>query len=134
MERPIMGVGFARGAEGMPTVGKIARSVSPRVEQQYRNASAHRYWAHNAYLMMAVDGGIPVLVLFLTTFFYAWSDYLRFWYRWQLGVDAAAVATLAFAVFSLGYNIVYFGHLWPLSMFLFGVMRGAMSSQEYEAT
>jgi hypothetical protein len=110
----------------MPTVGEVVQSISPRAELAFSRARGARYWPHNAYLILAIEGGLAALVLFLVPVTLAVGRYARGFWRWQLEQDALAASVLAFLVLGMAYNVAYSAHLWPLGLFLLGAWQGSM--------
>jgi hypothetical protein len=127
-ERPLLGVGYAASFRVLPTVGDAAASVSPRVVQRYRADAERRYRAHSLPLMLAVDGGLPALLLFFVPVVAALAQYARSFRSLSHEHDGLVTAVAVFLCLGVAYTVVYLGFLWPLSLFLVGCLRGALAT------
>lgn len=120
-ERPLLGSGFGRGCRAMPELEAITLQAGGR----YWHVKGLHSAAHNVFLMVAMDGGLPAVSLLLAAL--GWTV-ARTWSRRRHLGEADAGVALSVAVYlalSLTYNAAYepTAHLWPTFLFLLGCLQ-----------
>lgn len=126
LERPLLGLGYGRGTAGMPGLSDVAGEVSASAAERYRGAGARQAPAHNLYLMMAMDGGLPALILFLIaagTVAVGAAKGLR---RLPPADACLAVSVLGGLLLGVAEPLVY-DLFWPFLLFAMGSLRAALA-------
>ena len=110
IEQPVFGVGFANSDTIWSAVGANVPLDAG-------------YAPHNVFLIVAVEGGIPALVLFLFFMTTPLGTYLKKRLGRLEQLDTLAVATGGYLLLCLVYIVPIHHGFWPIVAFLVGVFR-----------
>lgn len=127
-ERPLVGAGFGRGCREMPEL----EAITLQAGVQYWHEKGLHSGAHNVFLMMAMDGGLPAVLLLIAAL--GWTV-ARTWSRRQHLREAdagVALSVAAYLALSVGYNVAYeaTAHLWPTFMLLAGCLHAISGARK----
>lgn len=128
LDTPFFGRGYGNYRGAMPRAIEMVEGLSQRKENQFRGRPGRRLSAHNAFLMMGHDGGIPALLLFLSALWVAGRSAWKRRAAWR-GDEIALVSALAAALVMAQYYPTLYRESWPLFLFLLGCLRGASTPE-----
>ena len=118
---PFLGTGHGNYRNVMPQTDAVVEGLSKRQERILGSHRGKTLSAHNAFLMLAHDAGLPALALMVVALIAAWK---AFWTRrgeWTYGQVSLAASTAAGMCLALYYGSMY-REMWPISLFLLGCL------------
>ncbi len=122
-QRPLLGWGHGNYNQAMPRTVNLVQGLSERKERAFGDRPDKRLSAHNAYLIVAHDAGLPALGFLALTLAVTIRDFWRRRGRWQTPEIALAASLLA-ALFTCLFYASMYKWLWPYFMFVLGCLRG----------
>lgn len=122
-QRPLLGWGHGNYNRAMPLTAELAEGLSERKERAFTDRPNQRLSAHNAYLIVAHDAGLPALGFLVLALAVAIRDFWRRRGRWH-DAEIALAASLAAALFTGLFYASMYKWLWPYLLFVLGCLRG----------
>ncbi len=122
-QHPFLGWGHGNYNRAMPPVAELALGISEQKDRAFGSKPRGRLSAHNAYLILVHDGGLPALGFFLLSVAVAAKAFWARRDRWR-SEELALAASLAAALFTCLFYASMYRWLWPFFLFILGCLRG----------